>query len=332
MPKSYSDWQSVLQKGNLPPLMGFGGDERAFVDEALSEIRKRVLVSGLADFNHDVLSAKSVSADAIVGSANTLPVMAPLRLVEVRDADAIKGDAMGGLEAYLKSPSPTTVLVFIFDGIDVRQKFPKALDAAASVFKFEHPKEDQMLPLLKKRAQVHKLAFDAESASMLIMEVGTDLLMLERALEKLALGCEAGQVSVHDVMEQVAETRLVDAFALGRAVSMGDRKEAAICLAKLKMAQEVPLRLVGMLAWQLRQVLKARLLLDEGLGEQEIGRSLNAYGDRLRPLLSAARKWRTEVHATRLTRLTGLDRELKSSRAPAWLWLERVVFQLCPKG
>lgn len=332
MPKNYSDWLSLLQKPNLPPVVAVGGEERAFVDEALAEVRKRALAGGPADFNHDVLSAKSTSLDTIVASANALPMMAPLRLIEVRDAESLRADDFDRFEAYLKSPSLSSVLLFVFDGIDVRQKFPKLLDGAGALFKFEHPREDQMLALVQKRAQKHQLHIGQEAAELLVMEVGADLLMLERALEKLALGCDLGQVTPQDVVEQVAQTRLLDAFALGRAVAMGDRKEAAIYLSKLKLAQEVPLRLVGMLAWQLRQVLKARLLLDEGMNEQEIGRSLNAYGDRLRPLLSAARKWRGEVHINRLTRLLDLDRELKSSRAPAWLWLERVVFQLCPKA
>ncbi len=330
MPKNYSDWLQ-LQKSDLPPVIALGGEERVFVEEAVANLKKRVLAAGLEDFNSDTLSGRSTTVDAIVGSANSFPIMASHRLVLVKDAEHIKADDLGLLENYFKKPSLTTVLVFIFDTIDSRQKFPKLLDATGGLFQFDHPREDQMLKLIQRRAERHQLICDDETAFVLLMEIGNDLLMLERALEKLVIACESKKVRVQDIVDQISETRIMDAFALGKAVALGDRTKAAMCLAKLSMAREVPLKLVGMLAWQLRQVLRARVLLDNGLSESELGKELGVFGDRLKPVILAARKWKAPTHISRLDRLYQLDKELKRSRAPAWLWLERVVFQLCPK-
>ncbi len=330
MAKNYSDWLQ-LQKSELPPVIALGGEERAFVEDAVAALKKRVLSLGLEDFNSDTLSGRSHTMDAIIGSANSLPIMASHRLVLVKDAEQIKTDDLELLENYLKKPSLTTVLVFIFDTIDCRLKFPKMLDAAGALFQFDHPREDQMLKLIQKRAERHQLHCDDETAFVLLMEIGADLMMLERALEKLAIACESKKIGVQDIVDQISETRIMDAFALGKAVAVGDRIKAITCLAKLSMAREVPLKLVGMLSWQLRQVLKARVLLDKGLSENELGKELGVFGDRLKPVVVAARKWQTSTHISRLDRLYQLDKELKRSRAPAWLWLERVVFQLCPK-
>jgi DNA polymerase-3 subunit delta len=180
------------------------------------------------------------------------------------------------------------------------------------------------------RGRVHGLTLDLEVAQLIVMETGTSVALLERALEKLALVAVEGRVTPEDVGDQVAHMHLQDAFALARAVAMGDRARAERSLAELERAHEVPLRLVGMLAWQLRQVLKARLLLDQGMADRDIGRALSIYGDRLQPILNTARKWRKEIHVLRLSRLCQLDRELKSSRATPWLWLEKTIMQLCP--
>ena len=330
MAKNYSDWLSVSQKPQLPPVIALSGSERFFIDEALEVIRKKVLTGALAELNYDVLNAKKTDLNSVFVMANTLPVMSAFRLVEVQEAENMKKEEESVLESYLSKPSPSTVLVFIFDNLDARQKIPKILESHGVLFKMEHPKEDEMLSLIKSRAKHHQLHVNDEIASVLWMEVGTNLLMLERALEKLVLACGAREVTLHDVTEQVAQTRIADAFLLGKAVALGNRKEAAKSLAKLKSAQEVPLQLAGMLAWQLRQVLKTRLLLDRGLSEYDIGKTLHLYGDRLKPVVNAALKWKKEVHINRLSKIAALDKELKSSRAPGWLWLERVVFQLCP--
>jgi len=329
--KNYNDWIQI-QKAALPPVLALGGEEKAFVEEALLKIKEKILSEGLEDFNNEVLSGKSTSLDVVVSSANTLPMMASHRLVVVKDAESLAASELNALEIYLQSPCLTTLLVFIFDSIDARQKIIKLFEKANVCFKFDHPKEDEMLSLIRKRAKHYSLHCDDESALFLLMEVGTDLLMLDRAFEKLALACQDKNITVTDVVEQVSETRSIDAFILARAVAVGDRKKAVECMAKLNMAKEVPLRLLGMLAWQLRQVIKTRLLLDKGLSEQEISRHVSIFGDRLKPVLIAARKRNLATHISRLSRLYELDKELKSSRAPSWLWLERVVLQLCPKA
>ena len=72
----------VLEKGELPAVVAFGGAERVFVDDALVAVRSRVLSGGLADFNHDRTSARERRGVDVVALCNTLPVMAPRRLVE----------------------------------------------------------------------------------------------------------------------------------------------------------------------------------------------------------------------------------------------------------
>ncbi len=324
--KTYLDWQK--RTNTFPPVLAVGGAERAFVDEAVEAVRKQVLSSGLADFNHDRLSARSTNLDKILAQANTLPVMASMRLVELHEAEAISADDLVALESYLKSPTKTTVLLFVFDQLDARQKMPKLLDQFAIVYKFDHPKDDQMHGLIRHRAQRFGLHIDDDAAALLTMTVGADVSMLERALEKLAIAVDGGRVSAREIGLHVTSTRVEDAFLLGRAVVLGDLKQASISLAKLKAAREVPLKLVGMLAWQLRQVLRARVMLDDRKSEQEISKTLVLYGDRLKPVMAAAKKNSTKMFASKLAALCELDLKLKSSRVPGWLWLERVVLQI----
>lgn len=330
MPKSYSDWSALCKKGTLPSTIAFAGDERALIEDALSGLRRDVLSQGLADFNHDRLSAKAMSMTQIVDAANALPVMAEKRLVEVSELEGISADAVEVIGTYAANPNPSTVLVLLIDGYDQRNKLLRSLDEKGLVYKFDHPSMDQMPAIAMNRARAHALTIEPEVAQLLVMETGTSLLLLDRALEKLALAAVDGRVTPDDVGEQVAQMALQDAFSFARAVASGDRVKAEHFLAELEVAHELPLRLVGMLAWQLRQVLKARLLLDKGMGDRDIGRELSIYGDRLQPILSTARKWQKEIHVLRLSRLCQLDRELKSSRATSWLWLEKMVMQLCP--
>jgi DNA polymerase-3 subunit delta len=316
----------VLDKGELPPVVAFGGAERIFVDDALTAVRSRVLSGGLADFNHDRTSARERRGVEVIALCNTLPVMAPRRLVEVRDADAFGEDDVEALATYLERPCRETVLCLVLGDIDERGRLAKLLVKSrdALVCRFEHPKEWEMPRFVERRAKRLKVGLQPGAADALALTVGNDLTLLERALEKLAIAVD-GDVSGDDVGHHVADTHMEDAFAWVRAVARADRDAALRATAALQAAREEPLRLLGLLAWQLRQIATARALLDDG---KDAARELRLFGDRAGPVLQAARAFDPARHAARLVRVADADRALKSSRQPPWLQMVRLVQDL----
>lgn len=323
------EFLELLEEGSLPPVVGFGGAERVFVDDALATLRGRVLAGGLADFNHDRTSLKDKRGPEILSLCKTLPVMAKQRLVEVRDADAANEADVEAFAAYLENPNPETVLALVFGDIDLRDKLPKLLDKAkqAVLCRFDHPKEREMPALVARRAKKLKIRLAPGAADALAVTVGTDLTLLERALEKLQIAIDpaSGDITADDVSKHVADTHLEDAFAFVRAVAVGNREAAARGAAALQAAREEPLRLLGLLAWQLRQVAQARALLDDG---KDAARELNLFGDRAGPVLQAARRYDPARHAQRIVLLADADLALKSSRQAPWLLMTRLVQEL----
>ncbi len=310
----------------LPPVVCCGGAERVFVDDAVTAVRARVLQGGLADFNHDKVSLRDKRMPEIVPLCMTLPVMAKQRLVEVRDASAMNEADSESLSSYLERPSPDTVLLLLCGDIDLRQKSIKALEKSknALLCRFDHPKDREMPQLAQRRAKKHGLKLGAGAADLLAATVGADLTLLERALEKLTVATD-GEVSEKDVSVHVADTHTEDAFAFVAAVAAANRDKALAAAAALQAAREEPFRLLGLLAWQLRQVAQARALLDDG---KDAAKELRLFGDRARPVITAAKSLSPERHARRLVQLAEADMLMKSSRQPTWLIMTRLVAEL----
>jgi DNA polymerase III subunit delta len=325
VPKDVDAFFRALE-GELPPVIAMGGEERVHQDDALATISERALAGAMKDFNWDRTSGRERRAAEIVSMCNALPVMATRRLVEVRDAEGLASE-VEVIERYLENPSKETVLVLMLASVDMRDKLTKLLDKQALLCKFEHPKDRDMPRHIERRAKKHKLKLGHEAVEALAATVGADLTLLERALEKLALACE-GEVSIEDIENNVADTRLADAFEWVRAVAMGNRAGALTGLKKLEADREEPIRLMGLLAWQLRQLTRARALMDDGK-QGQVGSELNLFGDRLNTALSAARRLSLPEHSARLTRLAGVDRLLKGSRQPPWLVMTRLTEELC---
>ena len=67
--------------------------------------------------------------------------------------------------------------------------------------------------MVRMRARRHKLKLSGQATEALALTVGTDLVMLERAIEKLALVGEGREVELADISLHVADTHLEDACA-----------------------------------------------------------------------------------------------------------------------
>ena len=319
-------------------VIAVGGDDAGHLENFKSLVRDQVITGPMGDLNHDRLSAKDKGPHDVLTIAQTLPMMAPQRLIEVSDAEnwgsKDSRDEAKALEDFLtfcENPPKDAVILLIFNKMDMRRKWLKTLGKVALVGQFKSPKEGDMPEVIFALAEEFDLKVQDEAVDALTLSVGADTLMMRRAIEKLKLACESGVVSVADVSLHVANTRIEDAFALGRAVLNGKRHSALSSLFRLKENKEVPLRLLGMLAWQLRQVSQARALLDTGCHSGEIGKRLRLFGYRLKPVMQAAQRFPLRRHNRRLTLLAELDQTLKSTRADPWLHLEKTIMRLCPE-
>ena len=86
MSKSYFDLKRELGK-SIPPVLAIGGEEAGYVAEIKKLVVKQVVEGPMAELNHDRLSAKEKEIPQMLQLAQTLPMMAPKRLIEVSDAD-----------------------------------------------------------------------------------------------------------------------------------------------------------------------------------------------------------------------------------------------------
>lgn len=325
---AYQRWQRVARSGTVPLVLALGGPERALVDDALAWARQHALSPRARDFNWDRLAAgEGLNLDRVVATARTLPVLADTRLVEVRDAEELKAADTAPLRDYLTRPPPRTRLLLIFGATVAKNPLWGVLQKAGCAFAFAHPQPWHMPGWVRQRAQRLGVAVTEAGAQALAEAVGADLLLVDRALERLAL--ESDLVTPDNVARCVAQVPLDNVFALSRAVAEGNVARALACLSRLPRGPDVPLRLLGVWAWQLRQIVAARTVLQQGGDAHAVGKQLRLSGTRLRACVAMAQTGTLAGHCARLCYLRVLDEALKTSQVPAWLQLQRAVLALC---
>lgn len=83
----------ALKNGTPARVYLFSGEEEHVKRSALRKLRERILTPGLEQMNETILD--NPSADAIISSCETLPMMDACRLIVVRDSALLTAGARG---------------------------------------------------------------------------------------------------------------------------------------------------------------------------------------------------------------------------------------------
>lgn len=326
----YREVMGELREGRLRPIYFLAGEERLLVDRVLRRVRKVALAGGLREFNHDVLSPKEGTA-GVLQAVRTVPMMGDRRLVEVQEAEGFKAQELEKLIPYLESPVDSAVLLFVAGGkVDTRYKFFRALDGRGYLFRFDVIKGALLRRFLESEARRQGATLAPRVAEQLMDLVGNDLLALAGAVEKLTLFVgEGGMVQAEHVEEVVSRTRQAVIFELTDSVGAGDAATALGSLQSLLHGGEPEVRILFMIARQVRMIWLARTALDEGASPGSLPGVLGVPPFVARKVADQARRFSRE----RIQRVHGelyrADRQLKSVRLSRSLVLERLVLGLC---
>jgi DNA polymerase III subunit delta len=282
-----------------------GGGEEAGIRD--------LTVPGAAQaFNYEVIDGKGATANAIAGAARTLPMMAPRRMVLVRDISAVPGGELGKLVNYLDDPSETTVLLAVTAKVDKRIKFFARAKKLGFLHELIAPRNPT--PWLRQEARARGINLSAAAASRMVDVIGADLSRLALSLDQLALYAGDRAIEVDHVDDLIAQTRERTVFELTDAIGLGDRPRALTALAALFDQRQSAIGVVMMLARHVRQLAMAHASIQQRQPKAELARSLGVPPFIVDKIVAQARRMSAASLDRALSRLAETDYALKGGR------------------
>ncbi|RMF84249.1 MAG: DNA polymerase III subunit delta [Nitrospirae bacterium] len=321
-----------------PPLILVEGEERRLAQRVV--VRLREAVEGELELAFLHLDAAEASPSEVVAHAETLPMLSPRMTVVVEGIERWLARGGGAEEEgpppsldplldYLEAPNPTTTLCLLAAKLDGRSRATRRLRDRCLHLEAKATPADaaRWCAWVARRAGVR---LERGAGELLVDHLGLDLARLETEVERLALLVEAGGTVTRELAEQQVAPALPGVWDFVGSLAARDRRRALTTLHGLLASGEVPFRLLGLVAWQVRQLLRARAALDRGRPRDEVARELRLYGHRADRLFrQAARFTEAELRAAH-ARLTRADLEMKGRGLGPELALEQVVLDLCP--
>jgi len=338
-----------VQKAPPAPVYLFLGPEvfqlsacrRALVDKVLAPEDRE---NGLS--RHDL---EETTLASVLDDARSLSLFAPNRVVWVSGAETAlprgraasddENSAASELAAYLKRPTPGTVLVFEasrydFEGEDRAkmervQKFYSAIPEVVELRPYTLESARRLAQDLAKEAG---LQIGLAEIGLLVESLASDASRIANEIEKLRLYTGgARKVTGDDILRLVPNAQASNIFALVGALGRADRKRALDSLDTLfREGEYLPLALT-FLATQFRLAMAAR---DSGLKtSQQIQAKLSQQGIRI---------WRDraeQVHQTvgafpgdklgrAIEKIFRADKALRDTRPDDRVVMEELVLSL----
>jgi DNA polymerase III subunit delta len=336
-----------LQKGKVRPVyLLYGGEP--FLEEALfREIKNATVEPATADFNFHVFGPAADQIQQALAVAQTQPFFAERRLVVVKDApifaasrkkegaDEGEEDAKGNtgeepLIAYLKSPVPSTCLVFLSeDNVDSRKKVTKAVIATGGAVECRPYKPEDAVSWAAARAtSIYGKKLPDPAARLLIDKVGADLRLIDNELQKLALYVgDAKQIAVADVDGLVGGMAETEIFRLTEAVMLKERARAIELLGRILRQVDHPLQVLAALTNRFRQILTVKTLVARGVSLREGPGIAKMHPFAYEKMVGHVRTYHRDEIIRSLRRLLEADVAMKSG-FEAKLTIETLVVEL----
>jgi DNA polymerase III subunit delta len=324
-----------------PEVYQLGACRRALVEKVLAGVDRE---SGLS--RHEL---EETTLAAILDDARSLSLFAANRVIWVSGAEAAlprgraasdeENAAAEDLDAYLKHPTPGTVLVFEasrydFEGDDRAklervQKFYSAIPEIVELRPYTVESARRLAQDLAKEAG---LQIGLAEIGLLVESLASDAGRIANEIEKLRLYTGgARKVTSEDILNLVPNAQASTIFALVGALGRGDRKRALDSLDTLfREGEYLPLALT-FLDTQFRLAMAAR---DSGLkSAQQIQTQFSRAGiriwrDRAEQVYQTVSAFPGEKLGRAIEKIFWADKALRDARPDDRVVMEELVLSL----
>ncbi len=322
---SREDLRNQLKKREIAPVYMLFGAETYLRDLAARTIADFVLnENSLREFNENEFSLnQSDNLTYALASAEQLPMVAARRVVRITDVkvsatgtkDTLKEDCEEVLTAYLKRPSPTSVVIFIAEELDKRRKMSKILIENSVAVEFAKFKDNELMTWARK--EIRDLGFDAEEKALhhLIGLVGDNLRRMTNEIKKVTTAALPDKIVTYNLVESlVTNSREISNFELTENLFSKDKRKPLQILKKILDDGAEPLMILGLIAHNLRRMLTAKTMMERGVERTEIVKIMKLHPKFHEDFLASARHSNAKKLLSIIGKLAETDLAIKTSK------------------
>lgn len=343
---SYIAVLEQIKKGQIEPVYLLYGEETYFIRQIEQAIIKSVLAPDEMDMNLVIID-REPTVNELMSLIETVPFMGGKNVIIVRGTSLFRPRKTGSgeeaesvdkaddrlLQLIATMPDYAHVVFSTTDKVDKRRKLFKMVEKYGATVEVAHLKvKDVRGWLTATLAQLNKkMASDAMEYFLGIVSIMSKVSLgfLHNELEKIALFTgKRTLISQQDLVEIMSAIPEISVFSMIDAVSQKQVGKALQLIGEQLQAGEHPLKLISLLARQVRMMWQARDMTERGYNSRDVAEKLGLVPFIGEKMIKQSRNFTVETlkHAT--VALATADHDLKSGRANPMV-LEEIIIAMC---
>lgn len=322
-----------LGKGQVESAYLFYGEEEYLKEQALGQLRKLLLMPGMEMMDEHVVEGQSLPLKEYGHLVDTPPFMSPRRLVVVKDdprfGSGVKTNkedkaAVAELQGHFTDMS--TLVFYVHGTISASQAWLKLLDGPLEAVNFAPVTAAEAAPWIKRMARQAGVELTAGTAEYLFEYAGGLLKPVESEMAKLAAYCQGKPAERSDVEAICVQAVEHKVFAMMDDLLAGRSGKALAVYHALVEDGEEPMRLLALLASQVRVLARAGDVLRSGMSSAEAAKVLGTREFVVKKALNRSNA--SERFAQALTWCADADIAVKSGLMQDAAAVETLVMRL----
>ena len=329
----YQELIANLNKGRIANCYFFCGEEDYLKQEAILLLKEMLIEPGAEDFDFGLLYAEDTSAREAISLAETYPSMSKRRLIVVKDIDRFVESELKEIIEYLKKSASFTCLVLVSEKVKreaLDRAIYKTISSLCETVIFWRLFDSEVPGWIENRISREGKIISREAAHYLFVEVGNNLLDLSGEIEKLLIYTrDRNEVTQDDVEQLIGRSRSDSIFDLLRAITRKNLRYSLEILSKLTEAGEKPVGILVRIAKRIRQIIRAKELLDQKVVRSRIIEEVGLHPFFDKDFTSEIQDFDRKELLDNFDHLLRADWEIKVGKKPAQLVLELLILNLC---
>ncbi len=315
--------QTAIKENKFQNVYLLFGEERYLKKQYTEKLKKAL--AGDDTMNVHFYEGKDVPVPEIIDLAETMPFLAPRRVIFLSDTGLFKS---GGeqLADYLAQPNETTYFVFTESDVDKRSKLYKTVSTKGCAVEFGTQDENTLKRWVASILAKEGKKIKESTVILFLSKTGTDMNNIQTELEKLISYCLDKEVITDEDVEAICTTRLQDRiFDMIEAVARRQSTTALQLYYDLLALKVTPLQILAMLARQFNLLLQAKELKKRGVADKEIASKIGVPPFVVGKYLSQAKSYKSSELRAALEQCVQADQDFKTGLINDKMAVEMII-------
>lgn len=309
------------------------GEESFLMNQKLESLKKDFACNE-ENMNFSIYRGDEDSIEAVYEDLITPPFFTDKKMVVLKKADflttkKIKKDDMA-LSFFEKCLDNNDDVIFVLyhegNDFDERKKLVKRLRKEAKFFEYEKINHYKLSDNVRQAIKRRQATIDEDALELLLSRVGDSLSTVVLEVEKLCLYDK--HITIEAVDKLVSKPLDENVFSLTSAILQKDRQKIFSIYKDLMVLNEEPVKLIVLIAGQLRLMYQVKLLDRKGYNDKEIGKILAINPYRLKYIRQEGKDFDLDELLKRLNDLAKLDEAIKTGKIDKKIGLELFLIKI----